>query len=757
MSSSFTWLDYSEGERSKMLDVIDLFRQKETRDELGRLRELKEDLEGNLRRVMVRTERLAASADRDGMLKEVPSSKVELEVRDLTGYVSLQRVARTLGQGDILEYWKSAPYLLNFMDSYKLKKAFQDTIEVSSGDRDLAGLLSQGDAFLLPWDDVARYAEIDPGNARLRSLLADTVGAGAWRLLWVPPSLPYYELEGAFADFALKRFTKRLVFSSWVVVPKVVATMLSYEAKRCMISSFEDAPENTREARRQRRPLLRFAQSEGRLTGMPVLGLLYPSTTLARECDPLATARELAGPDRAPALRDVLEWTRTRIERLLGEAGVRSSESGSGDDAWYWAAPILLDLHYDRDGTVGWLRDPDLAATWSGEERETSGHQEDNTHWSEHVEEARKVADGRHGLGQPPADLPHVLALQALAGWGTVALRSLRRVTGGKGGGEIRGAAAWVAWSLRSLFNTPEATALVRERGPRTPYWRSVLEYGAAGGLQAVLDEYAHALRESEGLLDEPPGEVASDVARAMREALGIRTSSLGVDEVIVDTSSHEIQLDRHRMRGHFALRFGEERSDDGTEITRSGQLREAFNSPFRPFVLATTSVGQEGLDFHTYCHAVVHWNLPSNPVDLEQREGRVHRYNGHAVRKNLALKYGLSTLDDIGDPWEQLFARGTGDRVAGTSDLVPFWIYPLKGGASIERYVPALPLSRDQARIEALRRSLAAYRMVFGQARQEDLLAYLLPRLSGGETTGVIEDLRINLEPPQRPQRTGT
>lgn len=35
MSSSFTWLDYSESERSKMLDVIDLFRQKETRDELG--------------------------------------------------------------------------------------------------------------------------------------------------------------------------------------------------------------------------------------------------------------------------------------------------------------------------------------------------------------------------------------------------------------------------------------------------------------------------------------------------------------------------------------------------------------------------------------------------------------------------------------------------------------------------------------------------------------------------------------------------
>jgi hypothetical protein len=35
MASSFGWLDYSERERRQMLDVIDLFREKETRDELG--------------------------------------------------------------------------------------------------------------------------------------------------------------------------------------------------------------------------------------------------------------------------------------------------------------------------------------------------------------------------------------------------------------------------------------------------------------------------------------------------------------------------------------------------------------------------------------------------------------------------------------------------------------------------------------------------------------------------------------------------
>src|SRR5258708_7276325 len=33
--SALVWLDYSERERRKMLDVVDLFRERDTRDELG--------------------------------------------------------------------------------------------------------------------------------------------------------------------------------------------------------------------------------------------------------------------------------------------------------------------------------------------------------------------------------------------------------------------------------------------------------------------------------------------------------------------------------------------------------------------------------------------------------------------------------------------------------------------------------------------------------------------------------------------------
>ena len=87
---------------------------------------------------------------------------------------------------------------------------------------------------------------------------------------------------------------------------------------------------------------------------------------------------------------------------------------------------------------------------------------------------------------------------------------------------------------------------------------------------------------------------------------------------IATDTESHST---------HFALAFGEDVARDGKqrgedEKLRKSVVREAFNSPFWPFVLATTSVGQEGLDFHLYCRDVMHWNLPSNPVDLEQREG---------------------------------------------------------------------------------------------------------------------------------------
>lgn len=718
----------------------------------GRLPVIKDELEKELRRVMVRTEKLAVSQDRDGMLKEVTSAATKLEANDLHSYLALQKTAHLLGEADTLEYWKSAPYLLNFMDDYKFKSAFIESLQVAEREADLAEAIGDGNGLLLNWREIVRYRRVDPGNARLRGLLDDTVGADVWRLLWVPPSLPYYRLDGPFAQASAARFTKRLVFSSWKVVPKVISTLLSYEAERLMMRSFEESPENTPEARKRRRPLLRFARADDRLTGMPVLGLLYPCVTLARECDPLPFVEENRGTGESPSSAHMVENLKARVERLLPKI-VNKRARGPEDEAWYWAAPILLDLQFDKKATGEWFSQTGLAEVWSGE----AGLQEEDgerSHWAEHVEYARELVAGRLRLGRPPEDLSLVLAQMALAAPGTAALRALSRVTGGlesKVPAALRTSAAQVGWSFRRLFNLPEAMALLRGMNPSEPYWRRVVEYCVSGCLQSTLDEYAHILRESLGLLDQSAEDTAGKIAGAMRGALSLRTSTVGVDDVRVNPSRATIKVERgRRMRIHFAMRFGEEKNDDAQDVTRAEQVREAFNSPFWPFVLATTSVGQEGLDFHHYCHAVVHWNLPSNPVDLEQREGRVHRYKGHAVRKNLVLKYRTTEFSGaFHDPWEELFNAGKNDRPAEASDLVPFWVFTLDGGARIERHVPALPLSRDRERFAALRRSLAVYRMVFGQSRQEDLTAYLLAHLPGSEMERVSEELRINLEPP--------
>ncbi len=189
--------------------------------------------------------------------------------------------------------------------------------------------------------------------------------------------------------------------------------------------------------------------------------------------------------------------------------------------------------------------------------------------------------------------------------------------------------------------------------------------------------------------------------------------------------------------------------------LNRAHSVRSAFNSPFRPFILASTSVGQEGLDFHGYCHRVWHWNLPSNPVDMEQREGRVHRYKGHAIRKNIARKYGLRGLQagwcDGKDPWQVLFEAVRRDRGSNMTDLYPFWIFDdedLIDAAKIERCVVLPPFSSEVARFDYLKRSLAVYRLAFGQPRQEDLVAFLANRGNGDDAFGA-SDGQLDLSPP--------
>jgi hypothetical protein len=130
-----------------------------------------------------------------------------------------------------------------------------------------------------------------------------------------------------------------------------------------------------------------------------------------------------------------------------------------------------------------------------------------------------------------------------------------------------------------------------------------------------------------------------------------------------------------------------------------------------------------------------------------------VHRYKGHAIRRNVALRWGqLALQTDEADPWHTAFELASRRRQPGDTDLIPFWIYPCDGGFQVQRHVPVYPLSKDAARLARLRKSLVLYRMVFGQPRQEELLGFLESRFDATELAAVARRVRIDLGPSERP-----
>lgn len=255
-----------------------------------------------------------------------------------------------------------------------------------------------------------------------------------------------------------------------------------------------------------------------------------------------------------------------------------------------------------------------------------------------------------------------------------------------------------------------------------------------------MLDEYAEVLLGSQSLSHEDRATQLEQLAPGFADGAGLRAAGQAMDFF---GDQYDGGQNRVRVRNHFAVRYGRHAAHDEKTVQRESQVRDAFNSPFWPFVLASTSVGQESLDFHHYSDAVVHWNLPSNPVDLEQREGRVHRYRGHAVRKNVARQFGSSPQVLEGRrPWDSLFGLATASRAPGQSEIFPEWVFPVQGGASIDRYLPVLPMSRERQQYGRLLRTVGAYRLTLGHPRQSDLLAYV----------GTDADLALNLAPRQGP-----
>ena len=545
-----------------------------------------------------------------------------------------------------MEYVKSSPYLLSFMDKYELKKQIASALPHSDVKR-----YGKMDALLLSKHAINNYRPIPAANGKLKYLHDLVFGTRHEKktqlLLWVPASNPYYKAGGVFESNEARNFSKIILFSSWEMVPRMISIMMSYYSELYTLGELKKVEAEIRYTSQKKN---RYGENRLRADGL----LEYPCRTLAGFFSPATFYGE--------KLSSVRKIIKQRIQDEFAQNTIMSSIPQQGRNN----AKLILTLMKILDG---------------------------------------KPVEDLNDL-YVPSNALDVMTDIAIASPAVCAYR--------QSGNEED--AQMVAKAIVSVFNKPESAAvidLMYNKKNDDDYYESVLDYCVIGNLQAVLDEYLHMAQTE----DKKLGQIVTDAI--------IDTSNLGIDT----TDSLGKEEKKQLMRCHFAIPFIDKTVTDKS-VAHTTNIRKAFNSPFRPFLLSTTSIGQEGLDFHWYARKIVHWNLPSNPVDLEQREGRINRFKCLAIRRNVVKLYGSETYHT----WDELFSLAYSNLKGTHSDIVPYWCLPVADLTEeqrakleyIERIVPLYPLSRDRYKYKRLIKVLALYRMTLGQPRQEELLNLL-------------------------------
>lgn len=612
--------------------------------------------------VICRTEKL-----NDAVFDFSKAQDVKVDTGDILSFCQMQQLIDACGKINEdhnkraryravpMDYVKSSPYLMSFMDKYELKGYINRSL-----DGNLSNVFSQipkgNQKLFLREQDIDRYEKIPANNARLKMLSDILFKNQAERLLWVPASHPYYECSGTVFN-KNRDFSKLLVFSAWEMVPRMISVMLSYETQRLTVGRDQN---RTHEE-----------QTGGSITAEYLDLFIYPSKYLVDKYVPENNMGKKISVLRREVSRSIKQDLRTK--------GVHSSFRNSGVKA-------ILNL--------------------------------------------LKYLDGETVELQPiPKSTAEILADMAI---GSPAICMMRIFNRGKDFPEKTECCKEMGRNYASIFNRREGAAVIDliygQNSPGNFFYWNVFRYCVDGNTQSVLDEYAHTIgKVGKALFDE--------MDRGFMDA-----SNLTVD-VFDDNTVHKKSMRVQNAVSYANTNFTQK------DLNRSVTVRTAFNSPFRPFVLASTSVGQEGLDFHLYCRKIVHWNLPTNPVDIEQREGRINRYECLAIRRNIAHAYGDRFFN-----WEDMFDQASLDFKGYHSDLVPYWCLPKEVEdimkqrgipyEKIERIVPLYPLSKDKSRYDRLCKVLSLYRLTLGQPRQEELVDLLDGKLTKEQQKELLIDL---------------
>ena len=515
--------------------------------------------------------------------------------------------------------------------------------------------------------------------------LNNIVPATRLALPWVAPSLPWWNLQGPWSAPGAGN-GKLLVFTRFKAVPPALASLLSFGLE----ASF---------AQRLRRNYRRAGEAQPLQLkeDRPTLpALFFPSPTLIALTDPRL--------DRPKDLVDVRNSMRRQVGQLLREKlRIEVRKSGGRRPLW----KLLPALENARARLIG---DEDLPS-W----------RELNTHWrdvaSGQAETIREILAqwndcAESGLQSVTQSEVAALADFALSGPGVVLGRALYRFDPECVTNQNYGRLLDASWNgLRPYLNRSLFQAVLTRRGQR--YTHAIPEAVIAGNLESVLDEHLWVASR----LD------ADAVSRFPRDLL----KTLGLHEGRHRLYEPGTGDDGFLLRCHAAMPFADAKVENtltgGEDRLRTDDMRRAFNTPFWPHVLATTSLGQEGLDFHVWCRQLLHWDLCPSPLDLEQREGRIQRFGGLSVRCALADRLRQPALEETGEkasPWMLLADYAEHECRSDASGRSPWWSC---SGEKIDRFFVVLPNSHQTAKFDQLSRLRWHYRLALGQPHQQDFV----------------------------------
>ena len=631
--------------------------------------------EDTMYEAMSRTERYRNSSQDDTYLK--------ISTGDIASYCQMQEVlgeCNKMSEGRFgvktlpMEYAKSSPYLLSFMDKYKLKE------KLAKAYTEHPWKIKQKQQYLIKKKNINTYERIPSCNAKLDKLSNILFGEKGEKhgeqLFWIPASHPYYKIPASNVFAKNQDFSKVLVFSAWEMVPRMIACMISYAIEQKSIShAFPSAT--------------------------------YTNTKENSEKDALDKQEgEKAGTGRLR--RESLELV-TCCSDFLKDA--YNPKAYLGNDLKEIKAGIKENFKNTSRFTL--VEQPTTAKFLLEAIKLLDSNTEEKILISE---------DGLDTLVNMAIGSPGICFYRLLGN------KDLAQEAATKICNNI----------FNRRYNAAVIDILYNKKSVQT-YFKQVIDYCVMGNLQAVLDEFAYMIDERSN------GERNVEmIQKRMIESFIDRN----YQEIDTTESFGKEKKKKWRIRTHYAMPYGNIRMTDQA-TNRANDVRLAFNSPFRPFVLASTSVGQEGLDFHWYCRKIMHWNISSNPQDMEQREGRIDRYKSLFVRRNVA-KFHSETYT-----WNEMFdlAR-TEAKDKGFCELVPYWSIPqdmLKSIAEtdreyIESIVPLYPLSMDYDRYRYMKSVLRLYRLTMGQPRQEELLEFFKDMPAED-----IDKLLFNLSPIKR------